>query len=369
MSVWIDKKTGKWKAKFKHENRQYKKEGFDKRASGLTWEVEKRQELNQPIVQKEIPLTFAETSTCYLEDCKKRFQKNTWRQKAYVYRSFLTYLSFDPPITQISKSVFVEYLKSRSDVDGNKACNRDLKEFNALYNWLIRNDFEINNPCRNIQKYPESQFVKYIPPSEDLKKVLLAADPNDTDLLLVLFFTAGRIGEILRLTWEDINFERKTIRLFTRKRKGGGLQFDQLPINEDLYKILNRRWIKRYKNSPYVFSHPEHEEPIKYGEKRYIMSKLCKKAKVKHFGFHAIRHHVASILLDSGKVSISEIQVQLRHKKPTTTDSYLHTLDPKLRRVANILEDPLKNNETDERGTAKGTISDQNKIAQLKKSG
>ena len=56
-------------------------------------------------------------------------------------------------------------------------------------------------------------------------------------------------------------------------------------------------------------------------------------------GYSFIRHHVASILADSGKASMSQIQKMLRHRRMTTTDGYIKTLDPQLRQVANVLDE------------------------------
>jgi integrase len=55
------------------------------------------------------------------------------------------------------------------------------------------------------------------------------------------------------------------------------------------------------------------------------MKKICNKANVKHFGFHAIRHLSASILYKKGN-SVSIIQAILRHKNPNTTTRYLRTI-------------------------------------------
>jgi len=207
MSVWRNPKRNVWIAKFHYQNRQYKKEGFKTRSKAQEWEVQKRKELENPpeYEQETIHLTFSQVSTIYLEDCRARFQKNTWRQKAFVYRNFISFINEDPPADSITKQTFHEYLMYRMTKDGNCAANRDLKEFKALYNWCIRQELLFQNQCINIQKYPEKPKERYVPPEEDIKKVIMAADPDDMDLIRVIYHTAGRISEVLNLKWEDIN--------------------------------------------------------------------------------------------------------------------------------------------------------------------
>ncbi len=339
MSVWRNKKRNTWVAKFKYQGRQYKKEGFKSRSVAQEWEVQRRKELKNPSEPEPEPirLTFSQASTIYLEDCRARFQKNTWRHKAFVYRNFLSFINEDPPADSILKQTFREYLMYRMTKDDNCAANRDLKEFKALYNWCIRHEYLLQNPCINIQKYPEKPIVRYVPSEEDIKKVIIAADHDDTDLIQIIYYTAGRISEILNLKWDDINFEHNWIRLWTRKRRGGELQEDKLPLGDELYRILKRRFHNRNKLTPYVF-HNEDETKFTYHQKGHVMKKVCEKAYVKPFGFHAIRHHVASILADSGKTSTSQVQKFLRHRRISTTDNYIKTLDPELKQVAEVLD-------------------------------
>jgi integrase len=73
--------------------------------------------------------------------------------------------------------------------------------------------------------------------------------------------------------------------------------------------------------------------------RQHFMRRLCEKAKVKVFGFHAIRHLTASILYRKGH-SLSHIQAVLRHKNPTTTSRYLRSLG--LEQVREALEEGLK---------------------------
>ncbi|MGV7224508.1 MAG: tyrosine-type recombinase/integrase [Nitrospinales bacterium] len=153
------------------------------------------------------------------------------------------------------------------------------------------------------------------------------------------------MSEVLESGWDDPNFEKRTMKLRTRKRKGGKLQTDLIPMSNTLFKCLRRRWNERDKTSPYIFPKPgggiytKDDKPI-----REMMARLCKKAGVKKFGFHAIRHHAAMILEDSGKATLREIQKMLRHQRPTTTDKYLEGLSPAMEKVADILDEPKTSN-------------------------
>lgn len=69
------------------------------------------------------------------------------------------------------------------------------------------------------------------------------------------------------------------------------------------------------------------------------MERLCKKANVKSFGFHGIRHLTASILYKKG-YSLAIIQAILRHSNPNTTARYIRSLG--LEETRGALEEGLK---------------------------
>jgi integrase len=68
-----------------------------------------------------------------------------------------------------------------------------------------------------------------------------------------------------------------------------------------------------------------------------IMPRLCKKAKVKPFGLHSIRHHVAAQL--AMKWPLIHVQKFLRHKRATTTDIYLRSITNIKKVDASILDE------------------------------
>jgi integrase len=263
--------------------------------------------------------------------------------KNLVYRTFISFLGTDVYADSVTKKDIEAFLHERLENGiegrpvGTKTVNRYLRDLKALYNWAIGQDIGIfRNPCRGIEKFPESPSVRYIPPAEDVDKVMMAADREQMDLLMVVYHTLGRISEVLHLKWGDVNFENQWVRLYTRKRRGGELQEDYLPMNDTLHEVLHRRWKNRDKTAPFVFPDPLTGEASRYDCK--MMPRLCKKAGVKEFGFHAIRHHVASVLNDSGKASMKQIQQLLRHKRQSTTEGYLHSIGQDLRDATRLLE-------------------------------
>jgi integrase len=86
----------------------------------------------------------------------------------------------------------------------------------------------------------------------------------------------------------------------------------------------------------YVFCHKKGE---KYGYRSKMIKSLCKKAGVRIFTYHNLRHYGASRLADAG-VPITDIQLLLGHQRPTTTDIYLQSIRPSLFEAMEKLEVP-----------------------------
>ncbi|MGC8492055.1 MAG: tyrosine-type recombinase/integrase [Syntrophobacteraceae bacterium] len=343
MSIWYDRARKRYIAKFVYKGKTYKNEKSRTRAAAESWEVDKRRLLENPAPPPEPakpePVSFQFLAIKYIEDCEARMQSNTVNMKSNYLAQFLRELGSNTfQAEAVSKVQIIEHLMAVQEKSGNKLANRHLKELKALYNWGIRNDYVAGNPALTIEPYSEEPFIKYVPPAKDIDAVILAAPPEEGDMLLILYHTAARISEIRKLTWEDINFEHRWVRLWTRKRKRGQLEPNLLPMTDKLYAVLRERWAKRDTQTTYVFH--KHGEMLSRnsGFIRNMMERLCTRAAVKRFGFHAIRHHVASILQDSGKATLKEIQLFLRHKRQTTTENYLHQIDPALTRVVGVLE-------------------------------
>ena len=109
----------------------------------------------------------------------------------------------------------------------------------------------------------------------------------------ILYLGASK-REIFRARWdEDVDLNSKKFKLPTRKRKAGTLEYDWLPIgNGELYEALLRH--RRNNHSKWVFPDPPTGES--YTTRHRWLKQLCKKAGVRPFDIHAIRHLSASVL-------------------------------------------------------------------------
>jgi integrase len=148
-----------------------------------------------------------------------------------------------------------------------------------------------------------------------------------------------RRGELFKLRWEDVDFERGFIHI--RDPKGG--QDQVIPLNDAARKLLETHPKKGVEvdsqktDSEYVFAGREGKErtDINHQVKR-IRDAAGLPATFRPL--HGLRHTYASMLASSGQVDLYTLQRLLTHKDPRMTQRYAHLRDETLRRASNLAE-------------------------------
>jgi integrase len=163
---------------------------------------------------------------------------------------------------------------------------------------------------------------------------LLEAMAQEPDLqaanfMKLAFFTGMRRGELFKLRWEDIDFDRGFIQI--RGPKGGRDQ--SIPLNQAARELLQTH--PRDDDSPFVF-------PGRGGRQRSRPPKRIDEIK-KRAGLpkdfrplHGLRHTYASMLASSGQVDLYTLQKLLTHKSAAMTQRYSHLRDEAMRRAADV---------------------------------
>ncbi|MBC2712898.1 MAG: site-specific integrase [Desulfosarcina sp.] len=360
MGFYRDPKRKDWVYRFQFRGNQYGGRGYKTKGAAVTAREDHRKKLNAEPAPEKTATAFSVVANEYLDEANRRFAKKTYQGKGYCYRIFMESLGGDRPITDISSVDVDRFLKTRPS---NNNFNVHRKDLLALFHFARKRKYIMENPVNDIDKMPHTPGRKVIPTEEQVIALILVADPVDEKpLLLTILHTLARVDEILRLTWEDINFERKTVTLWTRKRKGGAYEADPMPMNKDLHGTLKALFKKR-EQTTWVFLNPK--TMTRYTRRPKLMKGLCMRAfdpackKLADytgpvFGFHALRHFAASLLADREKFSTKTVQKLLRHKESRTTEIYLHTLGDGMREAAATLEGKFTMAKTKQDDAAEG---------------
>lgn len=156
------------------------------------------------------------------------------------------------PAVRIKSADVDRYVERRraAGVSDATIC-RELTDFKAILNWSVRRDPPMIpfNPVANYKK-PNSSTAIAIPPThEEAVRILNAALPHVQRALQLSWFLGLRPqGEVLRLTWADVNWEAGRILVISAAK--GGPRARSVPIHPDLRPRLEqwhqadrkRRW-------------------------------------------------------------------------------------------------------------------------------
>jgi len=334
------KQGERWRATVMVDGRRY--QGiFDTKGEAKRWEQEKKHEIqNQRQTQQDMELRIF--CSKYLDHAEMRFATKVYKEKRSLVHKIISAWGKHTPVDEITVQMVADYLDTRARKKSNNASNKDRKNLLAMWHWGVKMFDLKHNPVSKVSVLSHDRKPQYTPPEKNVLAVLAAAGREERIFLDAYLQTAARRSEIFRWTWaEDINFKRREVRLGTRKTKDGSMAYEWLPMNDALHDSLMWLWNNRkFKETPYVFvcTQPGPHYGKRYTTRRRFLKGLCERAKVRPFGFHALRRYVASILADTHKVSAKTIQRILRHKNVMTTERYIQNINHDLKEVLALLD-------------------------------
>jgi integrase len=190
------------------------------------------------------------------------------------------------------------------------------KMFNLAERWGLRPDG--SNPCRHVEKFSERKRERFLSADElgRLGDVLARYDgsPYYGAAIKLLVFTGARLGEILGLRWEWIDFERGEARLPDSKT---GAKTIHLP--PPALAVLAE--LPRVEGNPHVIVGGVAGAPLVNLEKPWRA--IRKAAGLDDVRIHDLRHSFASVAA-SGGMGLPIIGKMLGHTQAQTTQRYAH---------------------------------------------
>jgi integrase len=217
--------------------------------------------------------------------------------------------------------------------------NRYRAVFSAIYNYGVQRDLIENNPVRGTKPVPvDIGVIRFLLPSEEarirsvLQEDVDACGPRNQQLRKhmihricefdVGLYTGMREGEQYDLVWPDVNYEIKECT--ARDTKNGSSR--QVHLTKTAVKALHtieslslpRK--RRRDETP----NPSPENVVfALKDNKNWWGKVLRKAKVKNFRWHDLRHTFCSRLAQRG-ATLKQIQELAGHKTISMSARYAH---------------------------------------------
>jgi len=186
--------------------------------------------------------------------------------------------------------------------------------YNLARKWGL---YEGKNPIESVSMPKlDNQKTEFLT-DEEMARLLntLETWPFKDTVAFIKFalYTGLRRGELFKLQWDDVDFERGLLTL--RDPKSG--KTENIPVSAQALDVLKALDL----TSPFVFPGKDGKQRVEFnGPWRRIREAA---GLPEGFRFHGLRHHFASTLVSNG-VDLLVVQKLLTHKDSKTTARYAH---------------------------------------------
>jgi integrase len=219
--------------------------------------------------------------------------------------------------------------------------NREVDTLKSMFNRAVEWKYLKASPAAGVKKLK----VQKLPPAylniEQLGKLL----EQCTEPYLYIFVVLGaylglRRGEIFRLTWSDVDFNRREITV----REAKNNEFRVIPMNDLVIETLKKH--TRHIKSDVVLARSDTDGKA-YQDIRDSYQTALRQAGLHRIRIHDLRHSFASNLVTAGE-SLAVVMELMGHKDIQTTMIYAH-LAPNQKRnaVDRLVEGQDKNTAPD----------------------
>lgn len=203
--------------------------------------------------------------------------------------------------------------------------NRELTVLRHMMSTAVEWGDITHSPFKGIKMLEVPTKLERILGHDEESKLLRACDQIRSRFLrstIILALNTGlRRGELLSLTWDQIDLTHSTVRIVNAKSKAGNRS---IPLNKMAYSVLVELSMNRTSN--YIFPSNRKKDSRLHDLKKGFRRAVAFADLRENLRFHDLRHTFATRLVQAG-VDIITVQHLLGHAKITMTARYAHSPD------------------------------------------
>jgi integrase len=215
----------------------------------------------------------------------------------------------------------------------NSSCNTVMGILKRMFTKAVEWEMVEEEVLKRIRKVKplrdNSRRMRFLA-KEECQMLINACDQHLKPIVVTALNTGMRKGEILSLEWEK-NIDLKHDFILLDNTKNGERR--EIPINANLRQELTS--LTRRLDVPYVFYKPSMGQ--KYDDVKRSFHSACRRAGVKDFHFHDLRHTFASHLVMAG-VDLTTVSRLLGHKSLGMTLRYSHLAPAHMAKAVKVLD-------------------------------
>lgn len=311
--------------------------------------------------------TVSEWVSRYIQHRQNEVRQSTIHHYMHLYKKhILPYFDNNVLLRDVSAKMINEFTHHLDSVISYSSAKNVLSLLSGSLDYAIEQEIIANNPCKCV-KHHNNKIIyhpqqKRVWNSKEVEKVLAALkDSNIYEAIAVAIFYGLRRGELLGLTWDNVDFDKRLIHI---RRT---LNFDKtlkdycktessirsLSMPDSIYSLLTGLKAKQqerktllgdaYKTNEYdfVFVKVDGSMYTPDGFRQSYIYQLNKHG-LPRSRVHDLRHTAATLMFNNG-ADVSTVQHALGHSTASTTmNVYIHHLDNNNYEAAAIMNNVIK---------------------------
>ena len=311
----IRKRNNRWEVRVRRSGQPTQTKTFTLKSDAQQWAreaeiaLEKGELLQRP---KANPVTLEEVIKQYLDEVAIHHKGIASEQ--YRLRAIAGRLGKTKPITAITSKDIAGYKVERQKEVTPASVRRKLNLLSSLFE-TAKNEWGIiglNNPVKAVKRPSDSTARdRRLTPLEREQLLSESRKIGNQQLYLAIQIalnTGMRKGEILKLKWEDIDFDRNQITV--RDTKNGSNRVIVLS------RCLREQLQSKPKKLGMIFM-------ITASGLQQAFRKLITKLQIRNLRFHDLRHEAISSFFELG-LSVPEVQLMSGHRTLDQLMRYSH---------------------------------------------